>query len=242
MTLFCPKMPKLEKLPFLSSLPNIRDTFLVNKSLPDIIERAKNPQSGPIYQRLANSGLLEATAFPAAIPYPELILECANHYDPISRCIRKVSGEVIVKIGRVSVYSAFRIPHKEPYEPWTFEEADRLYTQKKNSYDSKIAQSWLLKPAEGGSRLPKPLTIEHFMKKISDIVLLLNRVKGNEHAFHWESWMYFFIQKIVEGAKFIDWADLIAESLHMGLIVVNNCAPFFLSSYLIYILAASKEW
>ena len=54
--------------------------------------------------------------------------------------------------------------------------------------------------------------------------------------------MYFFIQKIVEGAKFIDWSDLIAESLHMGLIAVKNCASFFLSSYLIYILEVSKEW
>ena len=52
----------------------------------------------------------------------------------------------------------------------------------------------------------------------------------------------FFIQKIIEGVKFIDLSDLIAESLHMGLIVVNNCAPFFLSSYLIYILKESKEW
>lgn len=53
--------------------------------------------------------------------------------------------------------------------------------------------------------------------------------------------MYFFIQKIVEGAKFIDWLDLIAEYLHRGLINVNNYGPFFLSSYVIDILAASKD-
>ena len=228
MTLFRPKLPKLEKPPLLSSLPEIRDTFLVNKSLPDIVEREKHPQSSPIYHKLAESGLLEATTFPAAITYPELILECANHYDPILRCIKKASGEVILKINRTSINSAYRIPHREPYEPWTFEEAERLYAEMKNSYDNKIAQSWLLKPVEGGSRLPKPLTIDHFMKEISNIVLLLNRVKGNEHAFHWESWMYFFIQKIVEGVKFIDWSDLIAESLHTGLIAVKNCASFFL--------------
>ena len=91
---------------------------------------------------------------------------------------------MIVKINRTSVNSAFRIPHKEPYEPWTFEKAECLYAANKSSYDTKIAQSWLLKPAEGGSRLPKPLTIEHFIKEIADIVPLLNRIKGNEHAFH----------------------------------------------------------
>ena len=73
-------------------------------------------------------------------------------------------------------------------------------------------------------------------------MLLLNRANSNDHAFHWESWMYFFIQKIVEGEKFIDWADLIAKNLHKGLIAVNNFGPFFLSSFLIYVLATSKEW
>ena len=97
-----------------------------------------------------------------------------------------VLGEVIVRINRTNVCSALAIPHKEPYEPWAFEEAERLYTEKKKSYDSVVAQSWLLKPLEGGSRLSKPLTIEHFIKEIANIMLLLNRLKGNEHAFHWE--------------------------------------------------------
>ncbi len=54
--------------------------------------------------------------------------------------------------------------------------------------------------------------------------------------------MYFFIQKIAEGIKFIDWSDLIVENMHRGLIAINNCGLFLLSSYLIYILATSKEW
>ena len=184
MTLFRPKLPKLEKPPLLSSLPEIQDTFLANRNPSEIIERARNTPSSPIYQRLVESGLIEAIAFPAAIPYPECVLECANHFDPVSGCVKKTSGEVVVKINRINVNSALRIPHKEPYEPWTFEEDERLYATNKTSYDTKIAQSWLLKPVEGGSRLPKPLTIEHFIKEIADIVFLLNRIKGNEHAFH----------------------------------------------------------
>ena len=143
-----------------------------------------------------NSGLLEAIAFPLAITCPKLVIERANHYEPNTRCIKKILGEVIVKINRTSVYSAFRIPHREPYEPWTFEEAKHLYAKNKNSYDNKVAQSWLLKLAKGGSRLPKPLAIEHFIKEIANIIFLLNRVKENEHAFHWEAWMYFFIQRL----------------------------------------------
>lgn len=134
-------MPKLEKPPLLSSLPEICDTFLVKKNLSDIVEEAKHAQSGPMYKRLVDSGLLEAATFLSEISYPKFILECANHYDPISRCIKRASGEVIVRINRTNVYSAFRIPHKEPYKPWTFKEAERLYTEKKGSYDSRIAQS-----------------------------------------------------------------------------------------------------
>ena len=54
--------------------------------------------------------------------------------------------------------------------------------------------------------------------------------------------MYFFIQKIVEGDKFIDWADLIAKKLHRSLVTVNNFGSFFISSFLIYVLVESKEW
>ena len=103
MTLFRPKMPKLEKPCLLSSLPEIRDTFLVNKSLTDIIERAKNAQSSPIYQKLVNSGLLEVAAFLVAITCLELVIKCANRYEPNKRCIKKISGEVIVKINTTSV-------------------------------------------------------------------------------------------------------------------------------------------
>ena len=104
-----------------------------------MIERAKNAQLSPIYQKLVNSGLLEAATFPTTIACLELVIECANHYDPSTRCVKKFFGEVIVKISRTNIYSAFRIPHREPYEPWTFEEAECLYVERKNSYDNKVA-------------------------------------------------------------------------------------------------------
>ena len=113
-----------------------------------------------------------------------MIIECANHYDPNTRCIRKITREVLARIDRVTVSSYLKIPHKEPYEPWTLDEAEHLYSNNKKSYDSIVAQTWLLKLTLGGSRLPKTLTIEHFIKEIANIVLLLNKGKGNDHAFH----------------------------------------------------------
>ena len=99
-----------------------------------------------------------------------------------------------------------------------------------------------LELVEGSSRLLEPLTFGHFIRELTNIVLLLNRVKCNDHAFHQENQMYLFIQKIVEGEKFIDWVDLIAENLHRGLIAMSSFSSFFLYSFLIYILEASKEW
>ena len=93
----------------------------------------------------------------------------------------------MVKINRASISSALRIPHKEPYESHTFEQVECLYGDRMKDYDSNVSQSWILKLVEGGYRLPKPLTIEHFIRDIVDIMLLLNRVKGNDHAFYWES-------------------------------------------------------
>ena len=118
--------------------------------------------------------MLEVVAFPPAIKCPKLVVECVNHYDPNTRCIKKVLGEVLIRINRTSVSSDLEISHKDPYEPWTFEEYECLYCDKKKNYDSIVAQIWLLRLAEGGSRLPKPLTIEHFIKEIADSVLLLN--------------------------------------------------------------------
>ena len=59
-----------------------------------------------------------------------------------------------------------------------------MYGDNKKNYDSIVAQTWLLKLGEGSSRLSKPLNIKHFIREIVDIMLLLNRAKGNDHTFH----------------------------------------------------------
>lgn len=55
----------------------------------------------------------------------------------------------------------------------------------------------------------KPLTRENMIKDIRDMFLLSNRVKGNQHAFLWEDWMYFFIQVILGENSYIDWVKII---------------------------------
>lgn len=98
------------------------------------------------------------------------------------------------------------------------------------------------KGLERGSWLPKPLTRENFIMEVWDIVILLNRIKGNSHAFYWEYWMYFYIQVLLASKKYLDWVQVIAERLHEGLSNFVGMSSFYMSSYLFYILACTREW
>lgn len=147
---------------------------------------------------ISQSGLLEAAAFPIIAPCPELILDCNNHYDKVNKCIRRNNGEVLLSIERGIVMVAMGIPHQEPYEGWTIGKSYGIYSDKKQYYRTIIAQNWLLKYQKGGSRLPRPLTHEHLIPEIRDLVIMLSRIMGNSHSFYWEDWMYFFIQVALE--------------------------------------------
>lgn len=130
------------------------------------------------------SGLVEAATFPIVAPCLELVLECMNRYDAEHKCVRNVNGVVLLKINIEIVMVAMGIPQKEPYEDWTIGTSYSLVSEKKSTYKSVIARNWLLKIQKGGSRLPSPLTREHFIAEVWDIVILLNRLKGNAHAFY----------------------------------------------------------
>lgn len=116
-----------------------------------------------------------------------------NRYDASNRCIRANNGDMLVRIDKEIVMATIGIPHKEPYEDWSIGTSYAFFSEKKSVCWSVIARNWLLKIHKGGSRLPKPLTREHFITEVRDIVILLNRLKGNSHAFSWEDWMYFYI-------------------------------------------------
>lgn len=72
--------------------------------------------------------------------------------------------------------------------------------------------------------------------------MILNRVKGNSHSFYWEDWIYFFVQVVLFGDRFLDWSQVITERLHEGLSNFVGMSGFYMSSYLFYILAYTKDW
>lgn len=169
-----------------SSLPELGDTTLVQLDLDVFLERVKNSTADPMTREVAQSGLLEAAAFPRTVSCVELVLECMHHYDKGNRCIRKNDGEVLLSIDRQTVMAAMGIPHREPYEDWTIGKSYGIFFEKKQYYRTMIAWNWLLRFQKGGSRLSRPLTREHLITAIRNLVILLRRVKGNSHSFHWE--------------------------------------------------------
>lgn len=169
-----------------SSLLELGDIALVQLDLDVFLERVNNSTADPMMRDVAQSRLLEAVAFPTAAPFPELVLECMNHYDKGNRCIRKNNGEVLLSIDKQTVMTNMGTPHREPYEDWTIGKSYGIFSEKKQYYRTMIARNWLLKFQKGGSRLPIPLTREHLIPVIRHLVILLSRVKGNSQSFYRE--------------------------------------------------------
>ena len=129
-----------------------------------------------------------------------------------------------------------RIPLHEVYEDWNIISSYTQFSIDVNEFNNLIAKDCILKFERGGFCLLHPLTREHIISKIKDIITLLNKVKGNPHAFHWENQMYSFIQTIMGEDKFIDCVDIIATRLQEELYQVFKISSFYMSSYLFYIL------
>lgn len=185
--------------------------------------------------------MVEVKAFPPTVSCQEVVLECMSRYDPAERCIRDVDGKVLLTISWEVITAVMKIPEEEQYEDWTICKSQGLFSEKKSCYRSVIARNWLLKFQKGGSTPPSPLTREHLIQEVRDIVILLHRMQGNQIAFYWEDWMYFFIQVFFGEKRYIDWAELIAEIIHEGLSCFGN-KKFYMSSYLIYCLACTRQW
>lgn len=115
-----PKPPQPDpKSGLVYSLLDIWDTFLPVLNLEEFYERACDSANTPLMQKILDSGLIEAAAFPPVVSCPELVLECMSRYDPVERCIRDVKGKSLLVISRQTIATVMRIPKKEQYQDWT---------------------------------------------------------------------------------------------------------------------------
>ena len=75
-----------------------------------------------------------------------------------------------------------------------------------------------------------------FIEEGRDFITLLSRVFGCPHSNHFETWMLYFIHKIWNKKQF-DWASIINNYLHEQLIDVLHRKKFYMTSYLVFLLA-----
>lgn len=54
--------------------------------------------------------------------------------------------------------------------------------------------------------------------------------------------MYFYIQVLLSGDKYLDWVQVIIERLHEGLSNLVGMSSIYMSSYIFYILVYTKDW
>ena len=81
-----------------------------------------------------------------------------------------------------------------------------------------------------------------FNEAISNMIVLLNRVVGNQTAEDFQDWMFLYISTITTGKQFIDWGEMISDALHHQLTGFNTGQGFYMSSYLMYTIASMKSW
>ena len=85
-----------------------------------------------------------------------------------------------------------------------------------------MARKWTEVNYGGGSRLPKVITKDHMKPQIHDLVVMLYHVKGSANVSLFEEWMFRYVEIILKGEQWMDWAEIIATSLRTQLKLVEE--------------------
>ena len=190
---------------------------------------------------ILDSNFLISSTFPQALSCPELIHECISRYDITSQSILKRDCSVLLSVSREFVSKVFHL-EEHTFVDLTPTSSEAKFMETPNVYRNVIARNWTVTFYKGGSRLPKILKKDHMSSCVHDIIVLLHRIIGSPDVLLFQEWMYFFIQIVMEGTQFLDWAELIAHSLRDQLKwALNLKKEFHMSSYLMYMLASTIE-
>ena len=103
-------------------------------------------------------------------------------------------------------------------------------------------QSWFQKPRGAKSKVPKTLFGTDLKPEIVDILILLHRLKGEVEAFNFIEQYFFLVQVICSDTQNIDWAYEVSEHLSRALSAAKFYNSFYMSSFLIYMLASLQLW
>lgn len=151
------------------------------------------------------SGLIEAVTFPPSFLSPELLQICIDHYDVKSKSIVSEDGKTVFLISRETITSMLRLS-ESTFIAFSPVQSLAEYRENPNTFCNTLARKWTKTNNGGGSRFPKVVTKDHLKPHIHDLVVLLHRVKGSADVFLFEEWMYRYIEIILKGEQWTDWA------------------------------------
>ncbi|KAH9306929.1 hypothetical protein KI387_011333, partial [Taxus chinensis] len=196
----------------------------------------------PMAQMINDSGLAFAGGFPISVQCADTVLSCGAHFDPASSELTNVHGELIAKLDAAAIGAALRILEMENAIVVSRDQAQAMFDQDSDKYKTRVAKSWLKNPKKGASRLTKTLFRADFNEELSDFIILLARVMGFPSTNEFHFWMCPLISMVCKGTQNINWAEIISMNLAEQLSNVQQTKKFYMTSYLMYTLAASRQW
>ena len=92
------------------------------------------------------------------------------------------------------------------------------------------------------SKVPKTLFGTNLKPKIIKIMILLHIMKSEVEALNFVEHYFFLVQVIYSDTQYIDWAHEVSENLSNALCATKFYNTFYMSSFLIYMLASLQLW
>ena len=146
-------------------------------------------------------------------------------------------GEEVLAISRETIAFVLDLP-ESTFSTFSPTQSLAEYKESPNTFRNTLARKWSITNYGGGSRLPKVITKDHLKPHIHDIVVMLHRVKGSADVLVFEEWMYRYIEIILKGEQYMDWAEVSASSLKTQLKHAKESKDsFYRASYLTYFMA-----
>lgn len=208
----------------------------------DFHQRIFGKEPMELEQKITHTRLAQASGFPPTQLWPELVLECARHYDSRIRIIVGPQGKVMENLTEESIAKVFNIAsHHKLIEEINVRDFTKFYEEDSNRALQIMNNAWILKRKPHYSKLPKQLHMSDFKQEYNDIISLLGRVMGVEEVHIFQPWMFHPITQIVSN-KHYHWVRTINNNIDAQLRSVQETNKLTMTSYLVYMLAQKNKY
>lgn len=138
-----------------------------------------------------------------------------------------------------NIEKVFHLPRDDQYVKITYEQAKRWYRDNEKPTLEMIQSSFFIDWTPVRRRAGKVDMTRGYMKDdFKYTIVLLSWVMAILENRHLNIWMVHFIDIIKIAKMPIDWATILSDNLHEQLVGVQVDPIFYMTSYMVYLLAA----